>query len=590
MLHFVFLSLLTSTVLGQLCESRLKTHRGTLKLTSDFCPIKDDASTGLPQHHRTPFAVSPNGQSAYLAYLDASGKGVHVQAVNPITFTPIGKPVTMAEGMEAGGLYAHDDGFALLTNEPMPSGTANAPSKNEPVAVLYRYTLGKQSFKTYLGGPSGDAAGASCSTSLNGDLVYSEDAAMYGASFAAVKGNKGDSVQYVNENGTVKSIAGATDCSLNSGIALDASDSVPFASVCADNKGSLYLNNGAGKNSSRVKIGTEETQNVAANSTLGGGSETYSHLARFFDTDSYIFTWVSGGAKESTANRNVAVAISSEKADNVQVIEMTSGKTDCQNARVTTFDSSNAIVSWEETAERKYAGTFFQQVRDGKKLGEPIKPAGVHVAGNMVNMGDGRVCWPYVDMAGSLDGSSEKCPLTKAISFACMTLDDKSAGTPSAKPSPSVPPKATFSTFFPVETPALLPSGPLAPPASISSKFPVGAPPAQTPAGGYGAGYPAETPSAPAPTPTLIPDDDLPRPYESVYVPASLSFNPSLAPAFTNIFPGLPGEFTTPPTYPTTPVITVYPPGKTPVPSTLLTRTKPDCSSAAPTPTMGSYY
>jgi hypothetical protein len=53
----------------------------------------------------------------------------------------------------AGGLVAHNDGFALLTTETMPSSTVNAPPGNTPVAVLYRYTAGKQSWKTWLGGP-----------------------------------------------------------------------------------------------------------------------------------------------------------------------------------------------------------------------------------------------------------------------------------------------------------------------------------------------------------------------------------------------------------------------------------------------------
>lgn len=53
----------------------------------------------------------------------------------------------------AGGLVAHNDGFALLTNEAMPSGTTNAPPSDTPVPVLYRYTSGKQTWKTWLGGP-----------------------------------------------------------------------------------------------------------------------------------------------------------------------------------------------------------------------------------------------------------------------------------------------------------------------------------------------------------------------------------------------------------------------------------------------------
>jgi hypothetical protein len=90
--------------------------------------------------------------------------------VDPKTFTATGTAVTVGEGKEglylflsawrvfinlilAGGLVAHNDGFALLTTETMPTGTSNAPPGNTPVAVLYRYTAGKQSWKTWLGGP-----------------------------------------------------------------------------------------------------------------------------------------------------------------------------------------------------------------------------------------------------------------------------------------------------------------------------------------------------------------------------------------------------------------------------------------------------
>jgi hypothetical protein len=84
----------------------------------------------------------------------------------------------------------------------MPSGTVNAPPGNTPVPVLYRYTSGKQSWKTWLGGPDvhpkdgvSDVAlsavllltrslfQASMSPDLNGDLVFSEKSGLYGAYF-----------------------------------------------------------------------------------------------------------------------------------------------------------------------------------------------------------------------------------------------------------------------------------------------------------------------------------------------------------------------------------------------------------------------
>ncbi|RYF40282.1 MAG: hypothetical protein EOO38_22125, partial [Cytophagaceae bacterium] len=204
---FIF-STLASAVAAQLSESNLKTHVGSLALSANFNPIKESYWTGLPHHRRTPFAVSPDGKSAYLAYLDASETGVHVQQVDPSTFASVGDAVTVAGGKEAGGLVAHNDGFALLTNEAMPSGTSDPTPGSTPVPVLYRYTSGKPTFKTWLGGPDNvGGMGALASPDMNGDLAYSETAKIYGAYFVVTaysgdaKGHFGDAIQYVDEAG-----------------------------------------------------------------------------------------------------------------------------------------------------------------------------------------------------------------------------------------------------------------------------------------------------------------------------------------------------------------------------------------------------
>jgi hypothetical protein len=113
--------------------------------------------------------VSPDGNLAFLAYLDGTGAGIRVQQVDPKAFTAVGPAITIPSGVEglcstksfsrfakiglAGGLVAQNDGFALLTREKMPASTANAPPDGTPVAVLYRFVSGKQTWKTWLGGP-----------------------------------------------------------------------------------------------------------------------------------------------------------------------------------------------------------------------------------------------------------------------------------------------------------------------------------------------------------------------------------------------------------------------------------------------------
>lgn len=94
-----------------LTSSSLETFVDSMTLTSGFNPIKEAYWTGYPHHRRTPFAVSPDGKTAYLAYLDSSGTGVHVQGVNPTTFVAVGDAVSISAGLEAGGLVAHNDGF-----------------------------------------------------------------------------------------------------------------------------------------------------------------------------------------------------------------------------------------------------------------------------------------------------------------------------------------------------------------------------------------------------------------------------------------------------------------------------------------------
>ncbi|KAL6707991.1 hypothetical protein ACN47E_003665 [Coniothyrium glycines] len=596
MLHSTFvLSLLASTAIAQLSESSLKTHVGSLALSSSFNPIKESYWTGLPHHRRTPFAVSPDGKSAYLAYLDASGNGVHVQQVDPTTFAAVGTAVTVSGGKEAGGLVAHNDGFALLTNEALPSGTSNAPAASTPVAVLYRYTTGKTgpTFKTFLGGPDNvGGMGALASPDMNGDLAYSEASGMYGAYFVvtaysgSAQGHFGDAIQYVNENGTLEKIQGASSywgCSHNTGIAFEAADSVPFASLCAEDQGAIWLNTGtSGMDKSGVKVSNENVQNGASNEPMGGMGGSYSGLARFINSDSYIFTWVSRGAKDLTANewmgngytksvnrtvnRNVAIATFSDKKTLVgeqatsvlggdgdkQVNWITQGTADAQNAHVAVFDGSSALVSWEEIAnptcefiamgcKGAFTGAYYQLVTDGKKVGKPVKSMNVYVAGDQVTMADGRICWPYVDMDWKLDGPVRSPASVKAISFACMSNGAGSgASAVSSAPAASKTP-VSASTAGPVSSPVAKSTGvPIAVPtsrAALSTVAPAAPAEPTLPTFEFvslGATIDPVTTQAPATSSVSLRfDDDQPAPYESVYIPSSELFYASLAQAFT---------------------------------------------------------
>lgn len=100
------------------------------------------------------------------------------------------------------------------------------------------------------------------------------------------------------------------------------------------------------------------------------------------------------------------------------------------------FDGENVLVTWEEIAEPQcefiamgcrgaFTGAFYQLVANGTKVGEPLKVTDTFVAGDMVTMADGRICWPYVSMQWDLSqpvpygGSTETAD---KLSFACMNL------------------------------------------------------------------------------------------------------------------------------------------------------------------------
>lgn len=77
-----------------------KKHVDVLTLQHHLNPVKAAYWTNLPHHRRTPFAVSPDGDSAYLAYLDSSETDVHVQQLDPSSSKATGTFVTVTGGKE----------------------------------------------------------------------------------------------------------------------------------------------------------------------------------------------------------------------------------------------------------------------------------------------------------------------------------------------------------------------------------------------------------------------------------------------------------------------------------------------------------
>lgn len=555
------LSLAGAAAAQGLTESSLETHVDAVTLSSSFNPIKEAYWTGYVHHRRTPFSVSPDGKTAYLAYLDSSDTGVHVQPIDPTTFKATGTVVTVDGGKEAGGLVAQDDGFALLTNEAMPSGTSNAPPDNTPVPVLYRFDAsGTQKWKTWLGGPDVDSdQGMMAAPDMNGDLVYSAKTGRYAAYTVvtaysgSAQGHFGDAINYVEESsGERVVIQGATSawgCSHNTGIALEAADEAPYASVCAEDQGAIWLNSkGQGMSTIGTKISNENVTNGGGGESLGGMSGSYSNLARFQDSEAYIFAWVSRGAKDVTTNdwmgsgythvtnrtngRNVAIATFSDKytmngqqatsevgaaSGDSQVNWLTTGTADQSNAHVATFDSTTALVTWEEIADPfcefiamgcrgKFTGSKFQLVSNdgtGKAVGEPLTSMDVTVAGDLVTMADGRICWPYVamdwDLSSPVGYGGSKATTTK-MSFACMSngagSGSSTGGSASAPASSAAASTAASSSAAAAVTPSSSAAASAAVPTNVAAVDPEAED--ETPATAPSAASPLPTSSAAA--------------------------------------------------------------------------------------------
>ncbi|KAH8597026.1 hypothetical protein B0O99DRAFT_508949 [Bisporella sp. PMI_857] len=485
----------------------ITSFKNSLSLSASFDPIKAAYWTGLPHHRRTPFSVSPDGKSAYLAYLDSTYNTVRVQQVDTATFAAVGTPFS-TKGYEAAGLVAQNDGFALLATIDA-SGSTDLPPDNTPIVSLIRVKGGVEAWRTPLNGPGVHAAdGLTDTAEANGDLVYSAASGLYAAYFVVAaysgyaSGHFGDSIQYVNDNGARQDIASASTfgCSHNTGIGLEAADAPPFASVCAEDHGAIWLNTET-RYMSGVKIANENTTNGVSGEPMGGMSGSYSNLALFPGTTSYIFAWQSRGAlnlytdswmeapytqcSPRWLNHNVAIATLSSKSKltgaeasstvgaaegDSQVNWITkSDSVDHQNVHVATLNSTLSLVTWEVlespdcqpvplSCTGKFGGTGFQFVdATGAKVGATITDTtGVTVSGDMAVVGN-KICWPYVDQTWDLSKPKDKGTLTTKMSFACAGADGAAAvasssikasstAAPVASSSPAVPTSAVVSS------------------------------------------------------------------------------------------------------------------------------------------------
>ncbi|MBW0493563.1 hypothetical protein O181_033278 [Austropuccinia psidii MF-1] len=440
------------------------------RLPTSFDPVIPAYWTGFKNRRRVNLACAPTKKLCYLAYLDTDEETVLVLTLNSVTFKPTCAAVRI-KGHEAGGLVGLDDGFVLLTTVPQ-----NAGDKVRKLATMVRFQGTQKLWETRLNGPKiHPKDGLTETPDCNGDVVWSPKAKLFAAYFVvtAYTGRAtqhfADAVQYVREDGTLVDIPENSwwGCSHNTGIAFEAADEPPFASICAEDQGAIWLNTKTrGMSNDGIKISNENTTNGSGGEAMNGMGGSFSNLARFQNSDSYIFAWQSRGSTNLAPNafmgegyttssprwlnHNVAVAILPTKdtlkgpqasseigaADGDKQINWLtySNEVDTRNVHVATFNDKLALVSWDRLTKIKceplpmtcmgaYDGTAFQLVTaEGAKNGAPIIKD-IPVGGDMVTLEDGKICWAYVPTTWDLSTPKTSNFTTDTISIACATLD-----------------------------------------------------------------------------------------------------------------------------------------------------------------------
>jgi hypothetical protein len=160
-MHSTFLTLvIASGITSAICDLSISSYPNSFTLPVSFDPIKAAYWTGLPHHRRTPFSVSPDGKSAYLAYLDSTYKTIQVQQVDVNSFEAVGGSISIA-GFEAAGLVAQNDGFALMATVTA-AGTTDLPPNSYPIVSLIRYKNGAEAWRVPLNGPGVHKAQGVC--------------------------------------------------------------------------------------------------------------------------------------------------------------------------------------------------------------------------------------------------------------------------------------------------------------------------------------------------------------------------------------------------------------------------------------------
>jgi hypothetical protein len=390
----------------------------------------------LPEWTRIDTEAAPNGD-VYVAW--QASDGIHLTPLNE-SGRRTGSDIVVSGAHEVGGLVALDDGFALLTR--MADTQSNI--WNETAAYLVRYSAsGTRLWSTKLTGTATDDT----APVLDGALRW--DGTRFGAYFVIhgaggpASGHYGDTLIYVDADGSVENGGWSWGCSHNEGIALWPISGQPFAAECYDDwRSGLFVATGIGAPDDAPVIQRAQCWAGYCGGILGG----------LVQSPSGQFATLFSSRGESTQELNPAdssgrgwlvTSVWNTHQVAVDFLNSTATEptgspiyltdepsTDHINPRIAPYDASDYLVSWESVSDAScdagtctgsFSGTHIRILsRSGSFLtSDLVIPE--HIAGDIAVLPNGSLMWAGPAATPSYSGPiSGSGPTTDELTVAIL--------------------------------------------------------------------------------------------------------------------------------------------------------------------------
>jgi hypothetical protein len=314
---------------------------------------------------------------------------------------------------EVGGLVALDNGFALLTRK----ADTQSNMWNETAAYLVRYSSsGGQLWSTKLTGTSTDDT----APVLDGALRW--DGTRFGAYFVVhgaggfASGHFGDTLIYVNSNGSIESGGWSWGCSHNEGIALWPIKGSDFGAECYDDwRSGLFVATAIGAPDNAPVIQRAQCWAGYCGGIIGGLVQSPSgRFATLFSSrgeasqelnsaDSSGRGWT---VTSVWSTHQVAVdflnSSATEPTRSSPIYLTDTASTDHLNPHIAPYGASDYLVSWESvtnascnagTCTGTFAGTHIRVINSNGAFvtADLVTPA--HIAGDIAILPNGTLMW-----------------------------------------------------------------------------------------------------------------------------------------------------------------------------------------------------